>query len=88
VLIAQTLAQATAEQAGTVQRLLGDPDLSADGVGQLCAVIEQTGARDHVEELITARTDLALAALQAAPVTEPAREVLRDLAAAATVRAG
>lgn len=87
VLIAQTLTRASAEQTATVQRLLGDPRLTGDGVDDLRAVIEKTGALDHVEGLIAERTERALAALQVAPVTEPARSVLRELATAATVRA-
>jgi geranylgeranyl diphosphate synthase type I len=64
---------------------LGRP-LSEDQVADLRALIEGSGARQQVEQVITALTERALAALDAAKVREEARGVLRDLAAAATQR--
>jgi geranylgeranyl diphosphate synthase type I len=64
---------------------LGRP-LSVPQVAELRALIEASGAREQVEQVITALTDRALAALDAAPVRDEARTVLRDLAAAATQR--
>jgi geranylgeranyl diphosphate synthase type I len=86
VLIAMALANADAGQAALVQRLLGDPDLSAAGVASLREVIVETKALQQVEELIGSRTAQALAGLARAPVEEGARRVLRDLAEAATTR--
>lgn len=86
-LVAMTLERADARQAEVVRRHLGDPHLGADGVAALRTVINDSGAVQRVESLITMLTEQALAALLAAPVAEPAHEVLRELAAAATARA-
>ena len=85
-LVAMALERAGGAQAAVVRRHLGDPHLSAEGVAALRQVIEETGARDRVEALIDTLMDDALAALRAAPVDEAAREVLRELAVAATAR--
>jgi geranylgeranyl diphosphate synthase, type I len=55
-------------------------------VAALREVIADTGALARSEALIAELLDDALAALAAAPVGEPAREVLGDLALAATAR--
>ncbi|MSX38845.1 MAG: polyprenyl synthetase family protein, partial [Actinobacteria bacterium] len=86
VLIATAFDAATAAHEGLLRRHLGDPGLDADGVGALRAVIEETGARAHVEALIGALTDQCFRALDAAPIEDAAREVLRGLAIAATSR--
>jgi geranylgeranyl diphosphate synthase type I len=88
VLVAMALEKATAEQADLVRRELGNADLSPAGVEALQEVLVETGAVDRVEELIGRRTEQALSALDTAPVTAEAVEVLRELAFAATVRAG
>jgi geranylgeranyl diphosphate synthase type I len=86
VLVAATLERADERQAETVRLLLGDPELDAAGVDRLRQVISETGALAQVESMIERLTAECLAALAAAPVTEPARAVLTDLAAAATAR--
>jgi geranylgeranyl diphosphate synthase type I len=60
--------------------------LTPDEVSELRSLIDESGAHRQVEEVITALTDRALAALDAADVRDEARGVLRDLAAAATQR--
>jgi geranylgeranyl diphosphate synthase type I len=85
-LVALALEQATPAQTQLVRRLLGDPSLDAAGVEALGEVLVATGAVDRLEALITTRTEEALAALERAPVTDEAREVLRQLAVAATAR--
>jgi len=85
-LVAMALEAATPAQAAVVRRHLGDPHLSPEGVAQLRAVIEETGALARVESLIDELLATALAALAAAPVTDEARPVLQDLAIAATCR--
>ena len=84
VLIAVALQQATPAQAAVVLRHLGDPHLSQRGIDDLRAVLVDTGALGHVEALISTLTDQALASLS--PVADPAREVLAQLAVAATAR--
>src|SRR4051794_882405 len=68
---------------------LGDPGLDDDGVGRLRALIAESGALARTEERIAVLTASALATLAAAPLAdEEARAVLRELADAATRRAG
>ena len=49
-------------------------------------LLEDTGARARVEERIDERTDLARAAIAAAPIADDARAALDALAVAATTR--
>ena len=86
VLIALTLERADARQAALIRRHLGDPQLAPGDVAALREVIEETGAVAESERLISDRTERALTALVAADIDDEAREVLRDLAAAATAR--
>jgi geranylgeranyl diphosphate synthase, type I len=85
-LIAIALEAADARQAAVVRRHLGDPHLTADGVSALRTVLQDTGALARVEALIRELTGDALAALEAAPVADEAREVLEQLATAVTCR--
>jgi geranylgeranyl diphosphate synthase type I len=92
VLVGLTLQHADRAQTETVQRLLGDPRLDAEGVATLRGVILETGALAAVERLITdlaeqATSALAGAATAGVEVAEPARTVLADLIVAATARA-
>jgi len=75
-----------AEQAELVARL-GDPTLDDAGVERLRALIRASGALARTEERITTLTSTALAALAAAEMETEAREVLLELADAATRRA-
>lgn len=86
VLVAATLERTSPAETAELRRRLGDPRLDAEGIASLRTVIQETGALAHVEELITARTDQAMAALTAGAVEEPARGVLGHLAVAATTR--
>jgi geranylgeranyl diphosphate synthase type I len=61
-------------------------DLNPDQIRELCDLIESSGARARVEDLIDTLTAEALTALAQAPITDQAREVLRELAQAATQR--
>jgi geranylgeranyl diphosphate synthase type I len=85
-LIAMALAEASKAQSAVVRRHLGDPRLADDGVAELRQVICETGALAKVESLIGELMDDALAALAAAPVAAEARDVLEELALAATAR--
>ena len=86
VLVESTRQRATTSQRATLDRLLGDPALDADGVRTLRSLIEDTGARAAVETLIDAHTDAAMRVLAEAPFTEHAKQALAQLAVAATVR--
>ncbi len=86
VLVAEALARADPRQAAVVRSLLGDPHLDGDGIARLREVIDETGARAAVEELINRRAEEARAAAGSAPLTAEARGALTDLVAAATAR--
>jgi geranylgeranyl diphosphate synthase type I len=86
VLVAMALETATPDQATSVRRHLGDPQLDEAGVEALRTVLRATGAVSRVEDLIERRTSQALTALEQAPIVPAAADVLRELAAAATRR--
>ena len=86
VLVALTLERASAARAQTVERLLGDPELGADGVETLRSIIVDTGALDACERMIDRYAADASAALAAASLTDEARGALSELTVAATAR--
>jgi geranylgeranyl diphosphate synthase type I len=86
VLMATTSARATPAQAADVQRHLGDPALSPEAVADLRAIITETGALAESERVIADLTGRALAALDVDGLDPTAREVLGELAVAATAR--
>jgi geranylgeranyl diphosphate synthase type I len=86
VLVATAFEAASPAQANVLRRRLGDPALDPAGVDELREIIVSTGALRHVEALITTLTDESFRAIDAAPVADDAREVLRGLAVAATSR--
>lgn len=85
VLVAYALAGADRTAAARLDAALGT-DLDQDAVADLQRIIEDSGARQRVEETITALTERALGALGAADIDAEARSVLGDLAQAATQR--
>jgi geranylgeranyl diphosphate synthase type I len=87
VLVALALELAPPPEAADLDRMLGTP-LTSEEVDELRGIIERSGAHTRVEAMIEELTARCLSALDAAPVTESARGVLRQLAAAATQRAG
>jgi len=87
VLVALALGGASPDGAALLEGALGSA-LEPAEVEQLRRVIEESGAHAEVERRIEDLTARSLSALDGAPVTEVARGVLRQLAAAATQRAG
>ncbi|GGQ60947.1 polyprenyl synthetase family protein [Couchioplanes azureus] len=73
-------------QHARIRELFGDPGLDEAGAGELRAIIEATGARDGIEELIGRRAAAATAALDRAPLTPDARAALATLAASVVTR--
>ena len=61
-------------------------DLSDEETRALCDLIETSGARAEVEEMISGLTAESLSALEQAPIQDAARVVLGELARAATQR--
>ncbi|MBD8869195.1 polyprenyl synthetase family protein [Nocardioides donggukensis] len=85
VLVALALDGAEAAPARLLDSSLGRP-LTSEQVEALRGVIVDSGARDQVEAVIDELSRLALDALDAARITDDAREALRELAGAATQR--
>ncbi|MFD8897565.1 polyprenyl synthetase family protein [Streptomyces ardesiacus] len=86
VLMALALREATATEEQLLRTLVGDPNLTEDDILRVQAVLERTHARQHVEEMITARRDAALSVLDQAPLPAAATTALREIAQIATVR--
>ena len=82
--MALAVERATPKDAATLQRRLGDPALDAEGIAELRHIITETGALHEVELMIDTFAKEALAPLEL--IAQPAREVLSDLAVAATSR--
>jgi geranylgeranyl diphosphate synthase type I len=80
--------RAGAGQAELLSRLLGDPQLDAQGIETCRGIITDSGALGEVEQLIARRTDEACQAISTAAVDAAARDALLSLAAAATDRRG
>jgi geranylgeranyl diphosphate synthase type I len=85
VLVALALEEADAADAERLDAALGTP-LGEDEVADLQRLIDRTGAPGRVEKRIEELTADALTALEAAPLTEPAKVRLAELARAATQR--
>ncbi len=85
VLVALALQNADEAEARRLDDALGT-QLSVEEVGELRRIIDDSGAHAEVEKRIEELTSTSLAALDEAPVTAVARDVLRELAAAATQR--
>ncbi len=87
VLVVTALVSAGATDRATMDALLGNPALDADGIARLQAILVASGALDEVEKLIERLATEAEDALAAAPIEDPtARQVLADLVVAATQR--
>ena len=86
VLIAVALDRANTVQEHQMMRLLGDPGLDSNGVSTLREIIIDTGALAFTESKIDALMAESLDALRSSTIAKPARDVLHDLAIAATRR--
>ncbi|SFT33088.1 geranylgeranyl diphosphate synthase, type I [Actinopolyspora lacussalsi subsp. righensis] len=86
VLVALARQRATPAQNEVLRSLHGDPELDEAGADRVREIFQETGARSAVEEMIVTRRELALDALEQAPVTEQARRALRELADSAAHR--
>ena len=86
MLVALAMDNANAEQSALLRSGLGDRDLDDDGVAAICDVLVATGALARVETRIVERTRQARAALASSSIGGDAREVLDQLALAATER--
>jgi geranylgeranyl diphosphate synthase type I len=85
VLVALALDGAPAADAARLDAALGTP-LTEQQVAELRAIIDASGAHAHVERVIDELVARSLARLDSSSFSEPARDELRHLAAAATDR--
>ncbi|MFD3705163.1 polyprenyl synthetase family protein [Nocardia sp. NPDC058658] len=86
VLIAEALRRADPASAELIRTGLGT-DLDDDAVDRLRTVLDELGAVDEVERRITELTDTGLAAVATSSATPEAKQLLHDMALAATRRA-
>ena len=87
VLVALALDGAPAADAARLDAALGTP-LAGTRSPSCAAIIDASGAHAQVEQVIGDLVELSLAQLDASSFADPARQVLRELASAATDRAG
>jgi geranylgeranyl diphosphate synthase type I len=85
VLVALALDAASPADAALLDRSLGT-SLSVEQVAELRRIIDSSGAHAQVEAVIGTLADHAVAALDKAAIDDRARDVLRELASAATQR--
>jgi geranylgeranyl diphosphate synthase type I len=78
VLVAYAHALAPPDVAGRLDAI-GDASLSDDDVVEIQQLLVEVGAVDSVERAIAVRADAARTALDAAPITDPARDALAGL---------
>jgi geranylgeranyl diphosphate synthase, type I len=86
VLVALALDSAPAPDAARLDAALGT-SLSEADVAELRRIIDASGAHAQLEQVIDDLVRLSLAKLDASSAQQPARDVLRELVAAATDRA-
>ncbi|MQS37091.1 polyprenyl synthetase family protein [Streptomyces katsurahamanus] len=84
VLMALAMRSATAAQRVRLRALVGRADLDEGGAAEIRGVLGSTGARDAVEQMISARYHQCLGVLDAAPLPPAAATALRELAVTAT----
>ncbi|ARF53231.1 polyprenyl synthetase family protein [Streptomyces gilvosporeus] len=87
VLLALAAQRATSVQRRHLHQLVGDPDLAEDGAAHIRDVLDATGARATVENMINNCYGQALTALRNIPCPPAAADALRQVAALATERA-
>lgn len=86
VLLALAAQRADTAQRTLLERLVGNEDLDHEGAARVREVMNATGAREAVEDMIATRHAQALAALEAVPCPPPVAVALRDVAARAVKR--
>ena len=86
VMLAIAAERASKAQLDLLRRCIGDPALTTETAEQVREVLTSTGAVAECELMISTHVKEALAAIDAAPITEASRTALADLAIAATER--
>lgn len=86
VLMAMTHDRATESQEQSISQLFGDRNLDLGGIEELRSIITETGAREHVEDLIEKLTLTALDAINRDEIGASAHALLDELASNAVRR--
>lgn len=86
VLMAMTHDRADAKEEGIIAKYFGDPNLDRAGIDSLRTVIADTGAREHIEDLIEKLMLTALDALNRDEIEPSAHALLEELASIAVRR--
>ncbi|WP_341717127.1 polyprenyl synthetase family protein [Micromonospora sp. FIMYZ51] len=86
VMMALARDAADRSQSARLRELFGNPDLDPAGAAELRKIIEDTGARTKIEQMIQVRAAAALAVLERLELVEESRTALAALAAQATDR--
>ncbi|PJN32316.1 geranylgeranyl diphosphate synthase [Streptomyces sp. CB02959] len=86
VLLTLAAQHATPPQRAVLDSLVGDRNLDEDGAARIRTLLEATRARATVENMITARYEQALTALESAPISPVVAVALRRIAALAVER--
>ena len=86
VLMALTHERATSADRATIKELFGKPDLTLDEVTTLRDIITDTGAHDHLENLIASLTREATTAIDHPLIDSHAQALLHQMATIATQR--
>ncbi|MFD7003810.1 polyprenyl synthetase family protein [Streptomyces mirabilis] len=84
VLLALGLRAATPAQRRRLRDLVGRADLDAQGAAEVRGILEETGARQRTEHMITSRHEQVLRVLDASALPPAASRALRGLAVTAT----
>ncbi|MEV0638624.1 polyprenyl synthetase family protein [Streptomyces sp. NPDC050619] len=85
-LLAETWSAATAAERKELRGLLGRPGLDSEGLLQVRAIVQRTGAPHRVEEMISQRVSAATATLTRANLPAGATRALSQLMTSATAR--
>lgn len=86
VMMAMTHERATTGQRETIKELFGRPDIDEAGIAALQSIIIETGARDHLESLISDLYNEATAVIDHPTIDPAARPLLLTMAKLATQR--
>jgi geranylgeranyl diphosphate synthase type I len=86
VMMAMTHERATTGQRETIKELFGRPDIDEAGIATLQSIIIETGARDHLESLISELYNEATAVIDHPAIDPAARPLLLTMAKLATQR--
>jgi geranylgeranyl diphosphate synthase type I len=86
VLLALAVRNASAAELRLLEALVGSPELGREDIDRIRTVLERTGARQRVEEMIAARRAAALATLEEADLPRVVAETLRQIVWMATER--